>query len=84
MKNYIKSLKIIIVLCFQLISAENFSQCPVSNFTVNSPVCSGSPLIFSNNSSGATSYNWDFTPGFFSSPASKLTDTLLNLSFPGI
>ena len=83
MKNYIKSLKIIIVLCFQLISAENFSQCPVSNFTVNSPVCSGSPLIFSNNSSGATSYNWDFTPGFFSTPASKLTDTLLNLSFPG-
>ena len=83
MKNYIRPLQILSVLCFQLIITESFGQCPISNFSISSPVCSGSPLQISNNSSGASSYKWDFTPGFFSKPASRLNDTLLNLSYPG-
>ena len=83
MKNYINPFQLLIMFCIQFITTESFSQCPISNFSIASPVCAGSPLQITNTSFGATNYKWDFTPGFFSQPASKLNDTLLNLNFPG-
>ena len=83
MKNYIKSFRLLVFVCFLSFCYKLSAQCPESNFSVTSPVCAGSPLQFINNSIGASSYNWDFTPGYFSKPSVKLADTTLNLIFPG-
>src|SRR4051812_48349594 len=83
MKNTATITKLFFLISFLNISITAFGQCPQSSFSISSPVCAGVPLQITNNSSGALNYKWDFTPGFFCSPAVKLTDTLLNLAFPG-
>ena len=59
------------------------AQCPVADFTIASPVCAGSALNITNSSSNATTYKWDFAPGYFSQPATRVSDTALALSYPG-
>ncbi len=83
MKSNFPTFTLFIFFCFQLVFSESGGQCPNSHFTLPSPVCSGSQLQFTNNSTGANSYKWDFSPGFFSKPAVKVQDTLLNLFYPG-
>ncbi len=48
------------------------SQCPNSQFSAAGPVCADIPINFSNTSSGAISYQWDFCAGDFDS---LITDT---------
>ncbi len=83
MKNFIKRTKSVFLLYLSCLSSVAFGQCPQSNFSISSPVCVGSPLQITNSSSGSNSYKWDFSPGFFSNGATKLSDTLLSLAFPG-
>ncbi len=83
MKNYIIFLQLLLTFSVQFISTASLSQCPISNFSIASPVCAGSPLQITNNSIGASYYKWDFTPGYFSKPANKLNDTILSLNYPG-
>ncbi|MCC7232735.1 MAG: PKD domain-containing protein [Bacteroidia bacterium] len=59
-------------------------QCPVPAFTASSPVCAGQAITLNNSSTGASNYQWDFCPGFFSTNAVLASDTVLNsLSYPG-
>lgn len=59
------------------------AQCPSAAFNIPSPVCAGTPLSIVNNSTGAVSYQWDFSPGYFYSAGAVKTDTTLPLSYPG-
>lgn len=62
---------------------KSTAQCPVADFTIASPVCAGSALNITNISTNSTSYEWDFSPGYLSQSASRLSDTSLSLSYPG-
>lgn len=59
------------------------SQCPSAGFSIQNPICSGQTLNITNSSVGASSYSWDFCPGFFSSNGTLAFDTAFSLSFPG-
>lgn len=83
MKIQLSILQLSLLFCLLFTANQISGQCPVSNFSVASPVCSGSSLQITNNSSNAVSYEWDFAPGFFSRPPVLITDTVLNLNYPG-
>jgi PKD repeat protein len=51
------------------------AQCPVADFTVPPTACAGSPIPISNLSTNSVRYEWDFTPGFFRSTGTKISDT---------
>jgi PKD repeat protein len=80
-------------ICYRLISIllvglffpvkKTNAQCPVADFTIASPVCAGSPLNITNNSTGATNFEWDFAPGYFSQNGTKLSDTTVGFNYPG-
>lgn len=69
------------LLIFQI--QQSSAQCPNSAFTIQTPVCAGESITISNQSSGASSYSWDFCPGFFNNPATQVNDTVLPVSFAG-
>jgi len=48
------------VACFLLIFFNSNGQCPVSDFSVQSPVCAGVPIQLTNTSTGGNTYSWNF------------------------
>src|SRR4051812_4660779 len=83
MKNYFSSKILLLFVCIQCFTQHLAAQCPQSSFTIQSPVCVGSPLTITNTSSGGNSYKWDFSPNYLTQTASVVSDTMLNLSVPG-
>lgn len=71
----------LVFLCLIQLAAQ--AQCPTAAFTIASPVCAGSSLNITNNSTNAVSYRWDFSPGYYYSSGTIESDTTLALSFPG-
>ena len=51
------------------------AQCPVADFSVAQPICPQQDLTFTNNSTGAVSYQWDFCAGDFNTGAFSKFDT---------
>ncbi len=60
------------LLAFSLFSVFSHAQCPNTQFTASGPVCAGYPTNFSNSTTGALNYSWDFCAGDFDS---LITDT---------
>ena len=44
-------------------------------------ICAGAPITFTNTSLNSTSYQWDFTPGFFRNSGVKLSDTASGVQY---
>lgn len=65
-----------------LFSNSLLAQCPVANFSIPPSICSGSNLPFTNSSSNASSYQWDFTPGYFRETGVKISDTTTGIQYP--
>ncbi len=66
-----------------LAGQNTFGQCPVPDFTIQTPVCAGETLMITNSSTNSVQYNWDFSPGYFNNTAQLQSDSTLTLSFPG-
>jgi len=81
MKNH--TFSALFLLASLVYTSQAISQCPTANFTIQNPICSGQTISINNTSSGATAYEWDFCPGFFSAQGALASDSILNLSFPG-
>lgn len=72
----------IVVFLTLLISGTSFGQCPSANFSMPASVCAGATITFTNSSVNATSYQWDFTPGFFRNAGVKIVDTACGVDYP--
>jgi PKD repeat protein len=83
MKNYFSSKILLLFVCIQCISQHLAAQCPQSGFTIQSPICVGSPLTVTNSSVGGNTYKWDFSPNYLTQTATVASDTLLNIPLPG-
>lgn len=71
------TLFLLLISVFRVI--ESNAQCPNPAFSIPT-TCSGSPLVISNTSTNANSYRWDFTPGFFRSTGTVVSDLSLGAS----
>ena len=61
-------------------AARLFSQCPVPGFTIGSAGCANQSVSFTNTSTNANSYEWDFCGGDFDAVplATNFSNTFLN------
>ena len=59
--------------CFLLFYHSSYSQCPISDFTVQSPACAGVPIQLSNTGSGGSTYLWNFC-SYADFDSSSITD----------
>lgn len=61
-------------------TARLFSQCPVPGFTIGSAGCANQSVSFTNTSTNATSYEWDFCGGDFDAVpvGTNFTNSFLN------
>ena len=66
-----------IVFLLLFVTHFSFSQCPGAGFTIQSPVCAGSPLNITNTTTGASTYEWNFCP--YTDFTSTHTDTFNSL-----
>ncbi|MBP6402049.1 MAG: hypothetical protein KA492_05910, partial [Bacteroidia bacterium] len=57
--------KLTLATSLALVSIQLFGQCPTPGFTIGSAGCANQSVSFTNTSSGATSYEWDFCGGDF-------------------
>jgi PKD repeat protein len=62
-----------LLLVFLILLTNIFSQaqCPVPGFSTSGAACAGQDITFTNTTTGATTYNWDFCAGDFSSVPSS-------------
>src|SRR5438046_2078722 len=59
------------------------AQCPHSQFNVSGAACAGQAISFTNSSTAATSYKWDFCAGDFDSSSTiSIFDSAMNLVSP--
>lgn len=64
-----------------LLASSTFGQCPSASFSMPASVCAGAPITFTNSSVNASSYEWDFTPGFFRNAGTKIIDTAVGAEY---
>lgn len=64
-----------------IFSISLFAQCPSAGFTMPASVCAGESITFTNSSLNASSYQWDFTPGFFRNAGVKIADTACGVQY---
>ena len=74
--NKILSTLLLLILVESTFITKSFGHCSVADFTLPATVCAGSIVNISNTSSGATNWQWDFTPGFFRNNGVKISDSI--------
>lgn len=80
---FTKEVRLILMLTLSsfLFSISLSGQCPTANFSMPGSICAGAPITFTNTSLNSTSYQWDFTPGFFRNSGVKLSDTASGVQY---